>query len=95
MPPVQLPVIYNKLFFIQPVKNRQEAYEKVQMSKNSDGLTGNLLNYSYNKNYDKVISIDLLRQTSPSTPQQINFAGKIEDNGANVFYNWKAAKNYC
>ena len=94
MPPVQLPVIYNKLFFIQPVKNRQEANEKLQMSKNSDCLTGNLLNYSYHQNYYKVIGIDLLRQTSTSILQQMNFAGKIEDNGANVFYNWKVAKNY-
>ena len=61
--------------------------KKFKCQKNSDCLTGNLLNYSYNKNYDKVIGIDLLRQTSPSTSQQMNFAGKIEDNGANVFYN--------
>ena len=56
------------------------------MSKTSDCLTGNLLNYSYHQNYYKVIGIDLLRQTSTSIPQQMNFAGKIEDNGANVFY---------
>ena len=27
--------------FIQPVKNREEAYEKLQMSKNNDCLTRN------------------------------------------------------
>ena len=53
MPPVRIKnfdaLIYNKLFFIQPVKNRQEAYEKLQMSKNNDCLTGNLLNYSHHQ----------------------------------------------
>ena len=80
MPPVQIKdfdeLIYNKIFFIQPLKNRQEAYEKLQMSKNSDCLTGNLLNYPYHQNYYEVIGIDLLRQTSTSISQQMNFAGK-------------------
>ena len=48
IPPVEIKnfdaLIYNKLFFIQPVKNRQEAYEKLQMSKNDDCLTENLSN---------------------------------------------------
>ena len=53
IPPVEIKdfdgLIYNKLFFIQPVKNRQEAFEKLQMSENNDCLTGNLLNYSYHQ----------------------------------------------
>ena len=60
------------------------------MSKNNDCLTRNLLNYSYHQNYYKVIGIDLLRQTNTSIPQQMNFAGKLEeDNGANVKSNKK------
>ena len=59
-------LIYNKLFFIQPVENRQEEYEKLQMSKNNEFLMENLLNYSYQQNYYKIIGIDLLRQTSTS-----------------------------
>ena len=75
--------------FIQPVKNREEAYEKLQVSKNNDCLTRNLLNYSYHQNYYKVIGIDLLRQTNTSIPQQMNFAGKLEDNGTYVKSNKK------
>ena len=60
------------------------------MSKNNDCLTRNLLNYSYHQNYYKVIGIDLLRHTNTSIPQQMNFAGKLEeDNGANVKSNKK------
>ena len=37
----------NKPFFVQPVKNKQEAYEKIiEMSRNDDYTTGNLLNFS-------------------------------------------------
>ena len=41
-------LIDNKLFFDQPVKNKQEEYEKlIEMSKNDDYTTGNLLRYLY------------------------------------------------
>ena len=59
------------------------------MSKNNDCLTRKLLNYSYHQNYYKVIGIDLLRQTNTSIPQQMNFAGKLEDNGTYVKSNKK------
>ena len=37
-------LIDNKIFFDQPVKNKQEMYEKlVEMSRNNDYATGNLL----------------------------------------------------
>ena len=40
-------LIYNKLFFDQPVKNKQEAYEKlIEMSKNYGYTKGNLLDFS-------------------------------------------------
>ena len=55
-------LIDNKPFFDWPVKNRQEAYEKLnEMSRNNDYTTGNLLDYSYHQNYYKVIGIDLSR----------------------------------
>ena len=39
-------LIDNKTVFDQPVKNKQEAYEKlIEMSKNDDCTTGNLLDY--------------------------------------------------
>ena len=78
--------IDNKLFFDQPVKNKQEAYEKlIEVScKLIDGYTtGNLLDFSYHQNYYKLIGIDLSRQTNKNIPQEINFTGKLkEDDGA-------------
>ena len=78
-------LIDNKPYFDQPVKKR-EAYEKlVEMSKNNDYTTGNLLNYLYHQKYYKLIGIDLPRQRNASILQQINFVGKLEeDDGATI-----------
>ena len=47
-------LIDNKPFFDQHVKSKQESYEKlVEMSRNNNCRTGNLLNYSY---YQIIIS---------------------------------------
>ena len=55
-------LIDNKPFFDQPVKNKQEAYEKlIEMSRNDDYTTGNLLDYLYHQKYCKINSIDLSR----------------------------------
>ena len=81
-------LIDNKSFFDQPVKNKQEAYEKlIKFSRNDDYTTGNLLDYLYHQNYYKLIGTDLSRQTNMSIPQQINFAGKLEeDDGETMFF---------
>ena len=44
------------------------------------------------KNYHKIIGIDLSRQANMSTPQQVIFVGKVEEDNVatNVFYCWKA-----
>ena len=56
-------LIDNEPFFHQPVKNKQEAYEKlIERLKNCDYTTGNLLDFSYYQNYYKLIGIDLSRQ---------------------------------
>ena len=45
----------NKPFFDLPVKNKQ-AYEKfIEMSKNDDYTTGNLLYFSYHQNLYELI----------------------------------------
>ena len=45
-------LIDNKPFFDQPVKNKQETYEKlVEMSRNNNYATGNLLDYLYHQKY--------------------------------------------
>ena len=53
-------VIIDKLaFFNLPIKNEEEAYEKIiDISKNNEYTTGNLLDYDYFKNYYKLIAID-------------------------------------
>ena len=81
-------LIDNKPFFDQPIKNKQEAYEKlVEISRNNDYRTGNLLHYFYHQSYYKLTDIDLSRQTNTNIPQQTNFVGKLEkDNGAKMFF---------
>ena len=57
------------------------------MSRNNDHTTENLLDYLYHQNYYKRLGIDLSRQTNTSIPQQIDFAGKLEeDDGAIMFF---------
>ena len=81
-------LIDNKPFFDRPVKNKQEAYEKlIEISKNDDYAIGNLLDFSYHQNYYKLIGIDLWRQTNMNIPQQTNYIGKLEkDEGATIFF---------
>ena len=88
--------IDNKVFFWSANKKKQEAYEKlIEISKNGDYTTGNLLDFSYHQSCYKLIGIDLSRQTNTRIPQQINFTGKIGDDGATMFFiTEKTAKNY-
>ena len=49
-------LIDGKLFFEIPVKNKEEAYEQIiEMSKNNDYTTGNLLDYEYFKDHYQLI----------------------------------------
>ena len=64
-------------FFDQPIKEKQEAYEKlIEVSRNYDYTTGNLLDFSSHQNYYKLIDKYLLRQRNKNIPEQINFTGK-------------------
>ena len=82
--------IIDKLaFFDLPIKNEEEAYEKIiGISRNNEHTTGNLLDYDYFKKYYKLIAIDLSKQQvlqeNEDLIQQINFIGRLE-NAANVF----------
>ena len=61
-----------------PVKNEEEAFEKIMdMSSNNDYTTGNLLNFGYFKKNYRLIAIDLSNQTKLKDPQQISFIGKL------------------
>ena len=82
-------LIDGKSFFDLPVKNEEEAYEKIiDMSNNNDYTTGNLLDFAYFKENYKLIAIDLSKQTKLKDPQQINFIGKLEnqDHRATMFF---------
>ena len=81
-------LIDGKSFFDLPVKNEEEAYEKIiDMSNNNDYTTGNLLDFAYFKENYRLIAIDLSKQTKLKDPQQINFIGKLENqaDGASMF----------
>ena len=74
-------LIDRKSFFDLPVKNEEEAFEKIiEMSSNNDYTTGNLLNFGYFKKHYKLIAIDLSKQTKVKDPQQINFIGRLWSN---------------
>ena len=71
-----------------PVKNEEEAYEKIiEMGNSNDYTTGSLLDFGYFKENYKLIAIDLSKQTKLKDPQQINFIRKLEeDHGATMFF---------
>ena len=83
-------VIIDKLaFFHLPIKTEEEAYEKIiDISRNNEHTTGNLLDYDYFKKYYKLIAIDLSKQQvlqeNEDLIQQINFIGRLTE-VANVF----------
>ena len=83
-------VIIDKLaFFDLPIKTEEEAYEKIiDISRNNEYTTGNLLDYYYFRKYYKLIATDLgkqqVLQENEDLIQQINFIGRLEE-AANVF----------
>ena len=49
-----------KSFFHLPIKNGEEIYEQIiEMGRNNDCTTDNLLDYEYFSKYFKLIAIDL------------------------------------
>ena len=83
-------VIIDKLaFFDLAIKTEEEAYGKIiDISRNNEYTTGNLLDYDYFKKYYKLIAIDLSKQQvlqeNEDLIQQINFVGRLAE-AANVF----------
>ena len=67
--------------FDVPIKSKEETYEKIiEMSKDSDYTTGDLLDYEYFSKHYKLIAIYLSKQIeleNPDLKQQINFIGKL------------------
>ena len=72
-----------------PVKSKEEAYEAIiEMSKNNDYTTDNLLDYEYFKDHYRLIAIGLSKQIeleNPDLKQQINFVGRLEEDATMFF----------
>ena len=83
-------LIDGKPFLGIPVKNKEEAYEAIiEMSKNNDYTTGNLLDHEYFSEHYKLIAIDLSMQIelkNPDLKQQINFSGRLGENNATMSF---------
>ena len=75
-------LLFKLEFFDLPIKTEEEAYEKIiDISRNNEYTTDNLLDYDYFKKYYKLIAIDLSKQQvlqeNKDLIQQINFIGKF------------------
>ena len=82
--------IDGKISFDVPIKNKEESHEKIiEMSKNNDYTTGNLLDYDYFQNHYNLVAVDLSKKIelkNPNLKQQINLIGNLEeDNEAPMF----------
>ena len=82
-------LIDGKQFYGIPIKNKEEAYEAIiEISKNNDYATGNLLDYEYFKDHYKLIAVDLSKEIeleNTELKQQINFIGRFEENATMFF----------
>ena len=82
-------LIDGKPAFEIPVENKEEPYEAIiEMGKNNDYITGNLLDYEYFKDHYKLIAIDLNKKIELENPylKQINFTGRYEENNATILF---------
>ena len=72
-----------KSFFDTPIKIDKETYEQIiEIGRNNDYTTGNLLDYEYFSKHYKLIAIDLSKQIeleNPDLKQQINFIGSLKE----------------
>ena len=81
-------LIDGKSFFDLPLKNEEEAYEKIiEINRNNEYKMGNLPYFAYFKENYRLIAIDLSKQTKLKDPQQISFIGKLLNiRGATMFF---------
>ena len=77
--------LMEKTFFDQPIKNNKVTYEtirKIAIGQGDDYTTGCLLDYSYFKDYYKMVAIDVSKQQAldagPRAIQQINFTANLD-----------------
>ena len=91
-------LIDRKAFFDIPAKNNEEAYEQIiEMSRNNDYASGNLLDYEYFSKHYKLIATDSSKQNklaNADLKQQINFIGRLEENNALMFFIIEKKKHF-
>ena len=60
------------MFFELPIKNEEEAYEKIiEMSNNNDYTTGNLLDFAYFKKHYNLIAIIWVKKLNWKTHNKL------------------------
>ena len=86
-------MIDGKNFFDQPGKNDKITYENIRniaTGQGDDYTTGCLLDYTYFKDYYKIIVVDLSKQQAldvdPKSIQQINFTANLDRAGNTRIY---------
>ena len=86
-------MIDGKNFFDQPINSMIKTYEnirKIATGQGDDYTTGCLLDYSYFKDYYKMIAIDLSKQqvldADPRVIQQINFTVNLDRAGKTTVF---------
>ena len=84
-------LVHGRSFSGMPIKNSEETYKKIiEMGRNNDYMTGNLLDYECFSKHYKLIEIDLIKPVeleNPALKQQIYFIGRLARNeGATMFF---------
>ena len=86
-------MIDSKNFFDQPINSNSETYNnirKISTGEGDDYATGCLLDYTYFKNFYKMIAVDLSKQQAldadPRSIQQINFTANLDRAGSTRIY---------
>ena len=93
-------MIDSKSFFDQPINSMTKTYENIRnisTGQGDDYTTACLLDYSYFKNYYKMIAIHLSKQqeldADPRAIQQINFTANLDrDRNTTMFFITEKAK---
>ena len=89
-------LIDGESFIDTPIKNKEERYDKIiEMSRNNDYTTGNLMDYEYFSKHYKLIAIDLSKPIEleiPDLRQEINFIGRLDEDNATMFFVFEKAE---
>ena len=80
-----------KDFFDMPIKDGEKTYEQIiEMGRNNNYMTGNLLDYEYFSKHYKLIVLDLSKQIELENldlKQKTNFMGRLKrDESVTMFF---------